>query len=478
MDWIAPLKAQQVDFLKRLKVGTAALLSCNVPGYYSEQIVVAGDQLSVLKDTCWQLAKQARDDRKESIRDGFAQYLPAQLGKAAIANWLGRLVLEVDPDHRLGTRNLTDFSLAANATAGIRVKVCQGSAEGAEWRVEPEEIQANAAIACFIIQEAIDEVRTEYHLLSAGFVPTDSLSSEDSSLKIDTLLYGGGLGGYLESLQTHPSPNLNDADSYFEQGEKCYEKKDFKNALANYNEAIALNPHLDKAFHKRGRTYYEIGNNQDALKDFNKTLHINPDYAKAYLSRGLVRRRLRDYRGAIKDLNQALHFRPNHAKAYINRGLVRYDLKDYEGAIEDYSQAIHIDPKFAEAYAIRGMVRDKLGDKQGAVEDWNEALRANPNHPRACFYRGLARSRLKDYKGAIEDYNKALKINPKFAEAYHYRGTTRAKLGDRENALKDLQQASKLFFSHSRMDKYQDTQAKIQELKNLELISPVNSTEE
>ncbi len=50
MDWTTPLKAQQVDFIQRLKSGF--LLNCETQGQHSELTVISGERLRKLKDFC------------------------------------------------------------------------------------------------------------------------------------------------------------------------------------------------------------------------------------------------------------------------------------------------------------------------------------------------------------------------------------------------------------------------------------------
>ena len=468
MDWTVPLRSQQQEFVRRLKLGPAALSCCQAEGCYSELTLLADEQLSHLRDSCWQIAKQKRQHSTADIRKGFIQDLPTQLGRAVVANWFDRSAIsEVDPENRLDGNSEVDFTLTADPTVGIRVKTYQGPIEQAQWIVDAREIEVNALLICILVQEPIKESQEKYTLIAAGFLPTNLIqrNGKQATLKIDDLLYSGGVQSYLDFLQTDRVTDTKEAQTHYMEGKRYYEQKEFQQALSTYSQSIQLNPHRAETYYERGRAYYEIGNNPEALKDFDRALRINPDYGKAYLSRGLVRRRLKKYRGAIKDFNQALHFRPNHAKAYMNRGLVRCDLGDYEGAIEDCDQALHIAPDFAEAYSIRGMMRSKLGDKKGAIEDWNHALQADPNHPRTYFYRGFARYGLGDCQGAIDDYSQAVQVDPTFAEAFHYRGMTYNKLGQHPEAVEDFQKAAKLFFTQGRTNKYQEVMNKINELK-------------
>ncbi|WP_341525070.1 tetratricopeptide repeat protein [Nostoc sp. UHCC 0302] len=232
-------------------------------------------------------------------------------------------------------------------------------------------------------------------------------------------------------------------DFYIQAGEK-YKNGDFKGAIADYTQAIRLNPNYLNAYFGRGVASYNLGDNKRAIADYNQALKINPNYANAFINRGVSRSALGDKQGAIADYNQALKIDPNYANAYINRGIVRSALRDNKGAIADYNQALKINPNYAKAYYNRARTRSLLRDQQGAIADYNQALRINPNYALAYYGLGYAYAGLGDNKQAITNYNQTLKINPNFAPAYYGRGNARAAFGDSAEAMADYSRALRI----------------------------------
>lgn len=253
-------------------------------------------------------------------------------------------------------------------------------------------------------------------------------------------------------------------DFYIQAGDK-YDKGDFQGAIADYTQAIKLNPNYLKAYNNRGLARYLLGNNQGAIADFNQVLKIDSSDVDAYNNRGLARYNLGDKKGALADYSQALRFNPKYALAYNNRGIARNNLDDNQGAIADFNQALKINPNYAEAYAGRGLARYQLKDKQGAITDYNQALRINPKLATAYTSRGVAKSDLGDKQGAIADFNQALKINPNFAPTYTVRGITRFQLGDKKGAIADLQKAANLNLEQGKTDDYQQLLELIKQLQ-------------
>ncbi|MBW4624966.1 MAG: tetratricopeptide repeat protein [Brasilonema octagenarum HA4186-MV1] len=163
------------------------------------------------------------------------------------------------------------------------------------------------------------------------------------------------------------------ASDFYIQGLDKSKKGDFKGGIADYTEAIRLNPKYAYAYNDRGIVRYYLGDLQAAIADFNQAIKINPNYANAYAGRSFARYKLKDFQGAIADCNQAIKINPNLALAYISRGAVRYDSGDFQAAIADFNQAIKINPNLALAYAARGLARADLKDKQGGIADLQKA---------------------------------------------------------------------------------------------------------
>ena len=235
------------------------------------------------------------------------------------------------------------------------------------------------------------------------------------------------------------------ADDFYLKAYEKYDRKDYKGAIGDLNEAIRLNRNYTQAYINRGNARNYLGDKQGAIADFNSVIKINPNYVDAYYNRGITRNELGDKQGAIADYSSAIKIDPNYVDAYYNRGIIRKELGDKQGAIVDYNSAIKINPNYVNAYYNRGIVRNDLGDKQGAIADFNSVIKINPNYVDAYNNRGLVRDDLGDKQGAIADYNSAIKINPNYVNAYYNRGRVRYELGDKQGAIADLQKAAELF---------------------------------
>jgi tetratricopeptide (TPR) repeat protein len=480
MDWITLLRSLQSDFIKRLSSG--CLLHCEIEGQYSELTIISGERLKTLRNFCWQMAEKYK--RVSPVRDVFISYLKGKLGEEVVKERLADLITEVDYEKRLGGDGKIDFTLTANPTIGIEVKSRHGSIDRVKWSISAEEVEKNAVVVCIFIQEDVNEAQSAYHLLLAGFLPTQmiKLKTGKISFGIEQLLYGGGLWGYLEQLQTSVHYSVRQAPAiyqyeyqpqffskininnsiktaftntkdilpyrreedvnldYTQLGDGCFAQGEYAASINNYTQALQLNSSDAELYYKRGLAYYQLGDYEAAIADYSQAININPHDAKLYHKRGLALSQITAYEAAIEDYTQAIRINPHAAVAYRNRAEARSHLGDNQGAIEDYTQAIKINPQYADIYKNRGISRYLLGNQTG----FTQAIKINPNDANAYKNRGNARADISDYMGAIEDYTQAIKINPNAADAYYNRGNARYDLGDEEGAIEDYTQAIKI----------------------------------
>ncbi|MEA5549489.1 tetratricopeptide repeat protein [Anabaena cylindrica UHCC 0172] len=364
MDWTTPLKAQQTDFIQRLK--SANLLRCDEKGQHSELTVISGKRLDQLRDFCWEMVRKYKPTDPKNY---FINNMKGKLGEEVVKSRLADFVTEVDYEKRVGGDGKVDFTLTSDSSVGIQVKARNGNVDKIQWSISQEEIEKNAVLVCILIQEEVSEAQAEYNLILAGFLPTNMITSAASKalVVIDQLLYFGGLRSYLESLTS------SEADEYIRLGNECLEKEDYQDAFGYYTQVLQLRPNNEDAYFYRGKARYYLGDKQGAIEDLTQAIKIDPNFASAYFNRGVARSKLGDKQGAIDNYTQAIKIDPNYANAYHNRGVARDDLGDQPGALDDYTHAIQINPNFASAYFNRGVARDKLGDKQGGIDDFQTA---------------------------------------------------------------------------------------------------------
>ena len=206
--------------------------------------------------------------------------------------------------------------------------------------------------------------------------------------------------------------------AYKNRGHAYYNKKDYDGAIADYNEAIRLDPSQVLTYHvvayvNRARIYSDKKDYDRAIADYGEAIKLDPKLVTAFNLRGLAYLNKRDLDSALADFNEAIKLNPNFTAAYNNRGLVHARRNDFDLAFAEYSEAIMRDPNAAFAYNNRGLVYARRYDYANAIADYGQAIKNNhPNLAQVYSNRGLAHKALGLTEEAIADFHKAQSIDP------------------------------------------------------------------
>jgi curved DNA-binding protein CbpA len=132
------------------------------------------------------------------------------------------------------------------------------------------------------------------------------------------------------------------AEEYYQRGYEKSQKGDYRGAIADYNEALEINPNLAEVYCYRGFANYKLGDERASSKDYTRALELNPNLAEVYYYRGLSRIKLGYIQAAIEDYTQALEKKPDFASVYYQRGLAYAEIEDRENAIADLEKAAQL----------------------------------------------------------------------------------------------------------------------------------------
>jgi lipoprotein NlpI len=103
------------------------------------------------------------------------------------------------------------------------------------------------------------------------------------------------------------------------------------------------------AHHNRGLAYAVKGDLDRAIADFTEAIRLDPKDASAHNDRGSAYMAKGDFDRAIADYSEAIRLDPKEVLAYKKRGAVYLYSGALPKALADFNQASELDPKYAYA---------------------------------------------------------------------------------------------------------------------------------
>lgn len=214
--------------------------------------------------------------------------------------------------------------------------------------------------------------------------------------------------------QYRPQTNNRQARYYFSNGVELYKRAKMKESLAQYDQAIKLDPKCAEFYFRRGDSLLELDKLPEAYADFTKAIQLEPRHYPAYKRRGRLN---------------------------YERGKVEEAIKDYKTAESICTNAV----EKAEIIKMQAKMHSTIKKYNLAIDDLTRSL-AFQRAPQTLMVRGNQYYSVGAYKKAVDDYTEAIAAKmPKLQERlYTMRADAYEKLGRFDLARKDRKSAKAL----------------------------------
>ena len=146
--------------------------------------------------------------------------------------------------------------------------------------------------------------------------------------------------------------NGSDALNYFYRGQIYLFFENYRKALADYNRAIALDPH-DAEFYRKGFVHALSGSWDEAVADLSEEKRKNSQIKIESNERGLSEFSKGFFNKAIKQFSQQIQSNPQEAAGYQNRAAAYLQASQTDKALKDIQTAIQINPEDFALYQMR-----------------------------------------------------------------------------------------------------------------------------
>lgn len=132
------------------------------------------------------------------------------------------------------------------------------------------------------------------------------------------------------------------SNELFESGKRHFRYGEYRVAIAEFTQVIALKPNSFASYHWRAIAYDDIGEFSHAVADLDAAIALNPGDPSLFEGRAYIHEHMNDLAAARKDIDEAIRLDPNRREyvAYRARLLSRYGhpsllSQHFNGAVPD-----------------------------------------------------------------------------------------------------------------------------------------------
>ncbi|ESP04783.1 hypothetical protein LOTGIDRAFT_156007 [Lottia gigantea] len=273
---------------------------------------------------------------------------------------------------------------------------------------------------------------------------------------------------------------LHPKNVFINRGLLYFERKDYDNAVYDFQMSAKLSPLDHRIHHTLGLCYHKLGRLQEAVQTFTDCLKLKPFFLDGLISRGNVYMDYghadgldfarRDYQRALRldpmclparvnlaytlqveghlmqaweQFTSAIEVKPTYKPALEGRAIVNLQMSNMFGASQDITASIKVQPT-AELLTNRGVIQQFMNDSINAMRDYQAAIKLDKTYSLAYFNMGNVNFHTRHFKQALDNYNKAVEFNNKDESAFLNRAITKVLLRDAQGALSDFKAAIKL----------------------------------
>ena len=183
----------------------------------------------------------------------------------------------------------------------------------------------------------------------------------------------------LESLSAHDTKNTL---YLYWLGRLDYDAQHYPEAIHRFQQAIALDPTMARAYDNLGLCYFYQNQTGLAVKNFNRAIELDRQFLRPspwpYLNLAVAQQFMGHAQEAETNLREALHLDPQLAPAHYHLGNVLQQRGQLDAAVQEQLAAARLDDKYAEPHVALAHLYNQQGRKAEAQEELKIYLRLHP----------------------------------------------------------------------------------------------------
>jgi len=215
----------------------------------------------------------------------------------------------------------------------------------------------------------------------------------------------------------------------------------YREAVAQFIEAIALDPKNARAHNNLGITYFKMGEFASARDTFLAALELEPDNIFARNNLGLTYLRLGERAKAEENFRRVLTRDPLNLAANFYMGFSYFSAGEMERARRFYREVNDINPSLPQVNFALGSVMVRLEQWDEAVDYFQKTIALDGGYFKAHVSLGGVYSRKGMYGEAEEILLRAINLEPDYGPAYYNLACVHARQGRPRAAITNLRKA-------------------------------------
>jgi protein O-mannosyl-transferase len=217
----------------------------------------------------------------------------------------------------------------------------------------------------------------------------------------------------------------------------------FDEAIARHAAAVRSKPEYLYTFNL-ANALADAGKGSEAIAQYQQALRLNPGASAAHHNLGLVLQAQGKSAEAMAEFRAALQLQPDYESAEHNLANRLADAGQLDEAIAHYLAALRLDPNHAESYNGLGICYAMQGKLAEAERQFRESVRLKPDNPGPQSNLANALGAQNKPAEAIPHYQKALQLAPNDFQTHFNFGLTLARQGQQAEARAQFTEALRL----------------------------------
>jgi len=172
----------------------------------------------------------------------------------------------------------------------------------------------------------------------------------------------------------------NAAEQQYRRGSALLQAGDFAGALAAYDAALRIDPHVAAIHYDRGNSLVMLRRVEEAIGAYDRCLALDPNSAPAHYNRATALIQLQRWQDALESLDALVRKYPGIPDAWNNRSGVLHALGRREEALESLRPVLQLRPSDVRAFYNAGAMLLSLNRFDEAQQVLGRAFQLDPNH--------------------------------------------------------------------------------------------------